>query len=751
MLSGHIGSGQVGQNHIASGAVTSNKVAPGAITSGHLAIDSVVSGNIASGQVGNNHLANASVRSGHVASGQVFTLHVASGGLLSGAIGSGQIGNAHLGSGAVLSGHIGSGQVGQFHISSGAVTSGKLGVTGVPTGSKFLRDDFSWQTATAGAIASGDVQSGHVASGAVQGYLGSTRHIASGTVGIYDFGSGAIAPISQFSAPLFSGTAWTAITEEIISGVRAVSLSESGALRIARADSSVTMPAIGVVVDNVASGRVANVYTAGPFQFTSGMADYSGYLGHNLWVSLSGTLLPYSAVGFYGGCPEQSVGSVTNSGGAVIKVDSQNSPATIMSGMYLSYLGNDLYVSAFSNDAAYVQSGNPVSYLNNDLGYVTSGAWIPISSGDIASGAIFGHYVEGFGGTPNIASGTVNGFDLASGAVQSGHLGVMGTPDGTLYLRDDFTWAPVTPIIGVGSVQGYLGSGHIFSGTIGGPDIGNYQILGVHIASGTITGDNIASGVALKSGDNISWLNNDVPYMVSGTALKSGDNISWLNNDVPYMVSGTALKSGDNISWLNNDVPYVVSGAWIPIVSGQIGSGAVLGHGGGGDFNIASGTVNGFDLASGSIQSGHLGVTGTPDSSKFLRADFTWQVPGGTTVTGTTSNNTQTEIFVDGVASSRMTISSDVTWMFEIKIAARRTDADNESAAYLFQGCIDNNAGTTALVGSLNKVVIAEDTAAWDVDVQADNTNDALIILVTGETAKTIRWTALVTIVEAAG
>jgi hypothetical protein len=85
-------------------------------------------------------------------------------------------------------------------------------------------------------------------------------------------------------------------------------------------------------------------------------------------------------------------------------------------------------------------------------------------------------------------------------------------------------------------------------------------------------------------------------------------------------------------------------------------------------------------------------------------------------------------------------------------VVARRTDADNESAAYKFEGCIDRNTGTSAaLVGSVTKTVIAEDTAAWDCDVTADSTNSALIITVTGEAAKTIRWVARIDLTEVTG
>ena len=76
-------------------------------------------------------------------------------------------------------------------------------------------------------------------------------------------------------------------------------------------------------------------------------------------------------------------------------------------------------------------------------------------------------------------------------------------------------------------------------------------------------------------------------------------------------------------------------------------------------------------------------------------------------------------------------------------LTARRADADNESAAWKFTGCIDNNAGTTAFVGTPSFGPIGDDSAGvWVVNVVADNTNDTLAITVQGENGKTIRWAA---------
>ena len=117
-----------------------------------------------------------------------------------------------------------------------------------------------------------------------------------------------------------------------------------------------------------------------------------------------------------------------------------------------------------------------------------------------------------------------------------------------------------------------------------------------------------------------------------------------------------------------------------------------------------------------------------------------------------TSNATQTELFSNGT-STKITLANDSTCKFVIHIVARRTDADNESAAYVINGCIDRNgsAATTALVGTPTVTVMGEDIASWDVTVAADTINGGPRILVTGEAGKTIRWVAFVRTVEVIG
>lgn len=117
-----------------------------------------------------------------------------------------------------------------------------------------------------------------------------------------------------------------------------------------------------------------------------------------------------------------------------------------------------------------------------------------------------------------------------------------------------------------------------------------------------------------------------------------------------------------------------------------------------------------------------------------------------------TTNATITELFLNG-SSSRLTLPDNSTWRFEIDIVARRTDTDDESAAWKLKGCIDRNTGeaSTALVGTVSKEVTAKDSVAWDISASADSTNGALTIDVTGEVSKTIQWVAYLTIVETIG
>jgi len=109
---------------------------------------------------------------------------------------------------------------------------------------------------------------------------------------------------------------------------------------------------------------------------------------------------------------------------------------------------------------------------------------------------------------------------------------------------------------------------------------------------------------------------------------------------------------------------------------------------------------------------------------------------------GSTANATPTEIYCGGTANQRFTVRASSVLVFTIHIGAR-DNTSGDCAAYEFKGAIKRDgAGNTAIMGTVNKTIVAEDDATWDVAVTADDTNEALIITVTGDASNTVQWVA---------
>ena len=153
----------------------------------------------------------------------------------------------------------------------------------------------------------------------------------------------------------------------------------------------------------------------------------------------------------------------------------------------------------------------------------------------------------------------------------------------------------------------------------------------------------------------------------------------------------------------------------------------VVTFGSGGDITT-SGDVTATDLT----LSGNLTVGVTNYNSKEY------------VLYGSTTDATETEIFVGGTTNSRIPVASNTTIFYQVYIVARRTDATGESAGIHLKGVVDNFSGTVADVGDVYEVIVARDDSNYLVDARADDTNDAIGIHVTGVASKTISWTAIV-------
>jgi len=123
---------------------------------------------------------------------------------------------------------------------------------------------------------------------------------------------------------------------------------------------------------------------------------------------------------------------------------------------------------------------------------------------------------------------------------------------------------------------------------------------------------------------------------------------------------------------------------------------------------------------------------------------------GVISLTAHTTTAATIEMFVNGIAGSRIVLLDNTTLTFDIDIVAHRTDA-SENAGYSVKGVIKRDVGavSTAIVGTVVPINIAEDDLAWDFLVTADIINGSLRIQVIGAAGKDIRWAADVRITQA--
>jgi hypothetical protein len=261
-------------------------------------------------------------------------------------------------------------------------------------------------------------------------------------------------------------------------------------------------------------------------------------------------------------------------------------------------------------------------------------------------------------------------------------------------------------------------------GTIGGGSVNKIDSGDYNTITGG-TGNTIDTPTG--SASTISGRNNTITGEISRATIAGGGS-----NEV----TGTA---GTIVGGLSNSVLStrgVICGGASNIVNG-IAAMVV-----GGESNIADGD---YSIALGVQAKARLQGQKAQSSGRFVSIG---DAQGSTYILRrTTSTNAGFQLRVDGGAGY-LTIPNDTTWAFSGLIVARRSDADNESAAYKIEGCIDHNAGTVALVGTPIVTTLSEDNVAWNVTVTADNANKVLALNVFGETGKTIRWVCKLEVAE---
>lgn len=145
------------------------------------------------------------------------------------------------------------------------------------------------------------------------------------------------------------------------------------------------------------------------------------------------------------------------------------------------------------------------------------------------------------------------------------------------------------------------------------------------------------------------------------------------------------------------------------------------------------------------------------DSQQWVELEATTSISSGSgsgsvsiysgeyVLTGTSVGNTETEIFIGGVANSRIPVSLNKTTYYTADIVCRRTDAAGDHAAFYLKGVATNTAGTVTDVGLVYEVVVARTDASIQVDIRANDTNDSVSVFVSGNTGKTFNWYCAIT------
>lgn len=258
------------------------------------------------------------------------------------------------------------------------------------------------------------------------------------------------------------------------------------------------------------------------------------------------------------------------------------------------------------------------------------------------------------------------------------------------------------------------------------------------------------SGATLVASGNYSTIGGGRNNRASGTASTvCGGQYNVATSFRSTVCGGTNNTSSNYQTFVGGGTYNTASASWSVVAGGYENTAsqtrsAVLGGRGNtasGSYSVVLGGARGVANKHGqcTMAPGRFSTSGDAQTSHFV-------------LFKQTTTAVQAEMFLDN-SSAQMSLSNDTTWAFDILVVARRTDANDESAAWKFAGCIDRNASAaaTAIVGAVTKTVLALDTAGWDVDVTADTTGGALRIRVTGSTSKTINWVAFVRTVETTG
>ena len=345
----------------------------------------------------------------------------------------------------------------------------------------------------------------------------------------------------------------------------------------------------------------------------------------------------------------------------------------------------------------------------------------------------------------------------------------MNSYDANTILKADVDDTPIALPVGTQRVVGRLG-GNIEALPIGIDDNDMVQIDGTPLTSeyARFTANGLEGRTYAELRSDVGVIFEESGNVIMENAAGGYDN-SFVIGSASLYGAGTkmffdkskgAFRAGraDGNEWdIGNIGTYSFTGGCFTKAAGSLGS-CAFGYG-----SIASGSTSfaeGYNTTAAGTFSRSEGRHSKANLyAQHAKASGMFSSLGDAQLSNLVARNdtdntvTPTELFLDG-ATIRAILPASRTWAFTINIAARQTVASGagtvgDSGIYKLEGGIKRDgANSTVLVGSVTKTVLAEDTAGWDVTAEADNTNEALVVKVTGALSMKIHWTAAINLVE---
>jgi hypothetical protein len=436
--------------------------------------------------------------------------------------------------------------------------------------------------------------------------------------------------------------------------------------------------------------------------------------------------VPVATLSAYGAAADIDLAIVAKGYGAIVAEVPDNS----YGGNKRGQCATDLQHGPYAGYGAYVASGYASVIAGG--GYNTaSGANSVVS-----------------GGSDNTASGANSVVSGGSGNTASGATSVMsgGNNNTASNNRSVVSGGQLNTASNDHSVVSG-GFTNTASGTFSAVSGGKYNTAsGAYSAvSGGFT--NTASGnTSVVGGGNNNTASGDRSVVSGGFTNTASGTFSTVSGGAGNTASGdNSVVSGGTGNTASND-KSVVSGGNTNTASGA--------------YSVVSGGYNNTASGAHSVVSGGFGATTrglygmSAIASGRFAADGDAQ-EGGYRLRKQTTDATPTYATADAGAQSatnQPALPNNSAYAFRALVIAHRTDAVGTRAVYSFVGGIkrDANAASTALL-TVTKTVVHEDDAAYDCDIEADTTNGALAVKVTGKVGHSIQWVAKIETIETVG